>query len=124
MSDMPNIYPFQRVPSSPKAAVPGATKNVSQHKKNARAKPTTLQWFVYLKVAGMVLAGFLLARAQILGGLYPFAPAYLAACAVIYPKKGVAVSVPVLLGLLTSLWGTTFFAYLAMTAILAVVFSL
>lgn len=81
----------------------------------------------YIKAGKMILLGgaaFLLSRASILGGLYPFAPAFMAAVLVSYPRKGAAFFLPAALGLYTVLSGRLFLVYAAVTALLAIIFLL
>ena len=70
------------------------------------------------------LCGFLLSRAQILGGLYPFGPAFLGAASLVYPRKGAIYLIPVLLGMATAMEGAIFFVYAAMCCLLTVIFLL
>ncbi|MBQ6807846.1 MAG: stage II sporulation protein E [Firmicutes bacterium] len=72
----------------------------------------------------MSLCAFLLARAQILGGLYPFGPAFLGAASLVYPKKGAIYLLPVLLGMFTAMDGPIFLVYAAMCCLLTVIFLL
>ena len=78
MSDTPRIYPFKRT-TGEAAAKPIFASN---------KKSSTTTYTNILRIALLSIAAFLLARAQILGGLYPFAPGFIAAALVIYPKKG------------------------------------
>ncbi|MCR4963690.1 MAG: stage II sporulation protein E [Firmicutes bacterium] len=65
-----------------------------------------------------------MARAQVLGGLHPFAPAFLGAAMVVYPKRGAVYSIPVLCGYGAAVSGQAFFVYLSIVALLAIVFLL
>ncbi|MDO4581197.1 MAG: stage II sporulation protein E [Bacillota bacterium] len=114
MSDSPRIYPFKRT-ASELAVTPAFS--LAQR---ARAASSVR----YARLLLLAAAAFLLARAQILGGLYPFAPAFLAAAAVVYPRRGVVFALPMLLGLLTALQGKYLLVYVAIIALLAAVFLL
>lgn len=113
MSEAPKIYPFKR---GGEAAVRPSFA--------AQGRLGTLRAALVLRVFLMSLACFLLARAQILGGLYPFGPAVLAAAAVVYPKKGAFFALPVLLGLYTAMNWQFFLVYSAIVVLLSVVFLL
>ena len=114
MSDSPKIYPFKR--NSDTAAV----QPVYKAKKQIRAHELAR----YMRITLLAAAFFLMSRAQILGGLYPFAPACLAAACVVYPKKGALFVVPVLLGLITAVEGNLFWIYAAIVVLLTAVFLL
>ena len=118
MSDAPKIYPFKR--SSGAAAAEPAYHGKTQAKSRLKSYRIT----AYLRALAIGSCFFLLARAQILGGLYPFGPACLAAAAVTYPRKGALSAIPVLLGLYSSLQGEFFLVYTAIIALLAVIFQL
>ena len=118
MSDAPKIYPFKR--SSGAAAAEPAYHGKTQAKSRLKSYRIT----AYLRALAIGSCFFLLARAQILGGLYPFGPACLAAAAVTYPRKGALSAIPVLLGLYSSLQGEFFLVYTAIIALLAVIFLL
>ena len=62
------------------------------------------------------------ARAEVLGGLHPFAPACFAAAAVVWPRRGAIFALPVLLGLAMSVAAPDLLAYMAIIAFLSVVF--
>ena len=74
-------------------------------------------------VSAVLLSAFFLisARAQILGGLHPFAPACFAAAAVVWPRRGVAFAIPVLLGLSTVVTAPDLLVYAAVIAFLGTV---
>lgn len=114
MSDTPRIYPFKRT-TGEAAAKPVFASN----KKSSAATYTNI-----LRIALLSIAAFLLSRAQILGGLYPFAPAFIAAALVIYPKKGAIYALPILLGLYTVMKGPIFLVYAAIIVLLTVIFLL
>lgn len=114
MSEAPKIYPYKREANA-QAAQPAYLKK-SKVKSHSASH--------YLSIALMCFAAFLLARAQILGGLYPFGPAFFAAAAVIYPKKGALYALPVILGLYSALEGRMFMVYVAVIALLTVIFLL
>jgi len=115
MSEAPKIYPFKRA-GGEAAARPAYAARRSRLKSYGASQ--------YLRVIGFALAAFLLARAQILGGLYPFGPAFLAAAAVIYPRRGILYALPVLAGLFTVLDGRMLLVYTAVIILLSVVFLL
>lgn len=77
-----------------------------------------------LKATLLAAAFFLMARAEILGGLYPFGPACFAAAAVVWPRKGALYALPVLLGLFSAVSGQSMLVYTAIMVLLAIVFSL
>ncbi|ATW27015.1 stage II sporulation protein E [Candidatus Formimonas warabiya] len=70
------------------------------------------------------LAGFLLGRAQVLGSLLPFGPAYFAALVCSDRKQVVIQAFPVIAGLLTVVSGQQLFCNIGVIGILAVVFLL
>ena len=114
MSDTPRIYPFKRT-TGEAAAKPIFASN---------KKSSTTTYTNILRIALLSIAAFLLARAQILGGVYPFAPGFIAAALVIYPKKGAIYAVPGLLGLYTVMQGQIFLVYAAIIVLLTVIFLL
>lgn len=118
MSDAPKIYPFKRSGSA------AAAEPAYRGKTQAKSRLKNYHIAQYLRMAAIAACFFLLARAQILGGLYPFGPACLAAAAVTYPKKGALAAIPVLLGLYSSLQGRYFLVYTAIIALLSVIFLL
>ena len=112
MANSTKIYPFKRVPEMIKASPePSARKQLRAIKSQQ-----------VLSFLAMGVAAFLFARGVLLGGLYPFGIAFLAATEVIYPKKGALALIPVLLGLYTVLELSYFFVYSAMAILLTVVF--
>ena len=72
----------------------------------------------------MALTGFLLARAEILGGLYPFGPAFLGAIAVTYRRQIMVFILPLLLGVYTVMPVEQLYQYTAIFILLGVIFSL
>ena len=114
MSEAPKIYPFKRN---------GETATV-RPSFSMRKQLRSYQLTKILRISILAVSFFLLARAQILGGLYPFGPACLAAAAVVYPRKGTLAAFPVLFGLFTVLEGRSFWVYTAITLLLVVVFLL
>ncbi len=115
MSDIPQVYPFKRK-SGLNDQQPA--KPCGKHKSMLRNRTLALRFCVFFVV------GFLLARAQVLGGLYPFAPAFFAAVMVTYPKRGAIYALPIVCGFLTVLSGRMFFVYLSIIALLTIVFLL
>ena len=114
MPEHPHIYPFKR---SGEAAAAKPRFSAKQQVRGA----------ALARYARAVLLGacfFLMARAQILGGLYPFGPACFAAAAVVWPRQGAIFALPVLLGLSTVMSGQQLLVYIAIISLLAVVFLL
>ena len=116
MSDTPRVYPFQR--GGEAIAQPSYKP---KKRKRVRSAFLAARW---ASVAALSCCAFLLARAQILGGLHPFGPAFLGAAALVYPKRGAFFLLPVLLGLLTAVEGSIFLVYAAMCCLLTVIFLL
>lgn len=114
MSDAPRIYPFKRGDNAT------AVKPSYEAKKRYKARSLS-RWTIFIVLS---LCGFLLSRAQILGGLYPFGPAFLGAASLVYPRKGAIYLIPVLLGMATAMEGAIFFVYAAMCCLLTVIFLL
>ena len=114
MSDTPRIYPFKRA----------AQEAVAKPLFAAKEKVTTDKYVKILRITLFALAAFLLARAQILGGLYPFAVPFLAAALVTYPKKGAFFVIPILLGLYTVLEGRLLLVYAAIIVMITAIFLL
>jgi len=113
MSETPNIYPFKRT-SDRSCAKP------SYLRKRKAVRGITIG--ALFRVSLLFFAAFLLARAEILGGLYPFGISFLAAAEVVYPKKGAFFLLPVLAGTYASLSSSYFFVYSAMAVLLTVIF--
>ncbi len=114
MSDSPRIYPFKRAAESV-AAKPAFAK---------KSKSSTATYIKVIRIVLLSAAAFLLARAEILGGLYPFAPAFIAAACVIYPKKGALLAIPLLIGLYTAMEPRLFLVYAAIILLLTAIFLL
>jgi stage II sporulation protein E len=114
MSDTPRIYPFKR------PAEEAAAKPVFAAAKKSGAAVSML----VLRIVLISLAAFLLSRAEILGGLYPFAAPFLAAALVTYPKKGAIYIIPVLLGLYSAMDGRILLVYTAIMVLLTAIFLL
>jgi stage II sporulation protein E len=114
MSDTPRIYPFKR------SAEEAMAKPIFSEGK----KSGTTTYTKVIRIILLSLAAFLLARSEILGGLYPFAPPFLAAALVIYPKKGALYIVPILLGLYSVMEGRIFLVYAAIIVLLTAIFLL
>ncbi|MEG1501293.1 MAG: hypothetical protein RR396_04985, partial [Clostridiales bacterium] len=113
MSENPHIYPFKR--RQGEAAVLSA--DILTRAGNAMM---SIPWYMF----GLALAGFLLARAQVLGGLYPFGPAFLASVAVVHKKQGLVFLLPLLLGVYSTMQGQEAVIYSAIYILLAVIFFL
>lgn len=114
MSEIPRIYPFRR----------SSGETVAKPVFASAKKASSAAYATALRVVMLSIAAFLLARAQLLGGLYPFAAAFIAAALVIYPKKGAVYAIPVLLGLYTVMNGPIFLVYAAIIALLTIIFLL
>ena len=112
MSEIPRIYPFRR----------SSGETVAKPVFASAKKASSAAYATALRVVMLSIAAFLLARAQLLGGLYPFAAAFIAAALVIYPKKGAVYAIPVLLGLYTVMNGPIFLVYAAIIALLTIIF--
>lgn len=105
MSENPHIYPFQRPKddSGQNKKTTNTAKNTKIHKTSADTVKPSLQMikklmtadskklFGKLKVLDIVLiiAAFMLGRSEILGDIYPFAPAFVAVSALCHPKNAV-----------------------------------
>ena len=100
MSDAPKIYPFKR----------GSSASIPQPTYGAKRRLRKVSLSHAGTVVSLSICAFLLARAQILGGLYPFGPAFLGAASLVYPRRGAIYLVPVLLGLLSAMQGAIFFS--------------
>ncbi|MGI5891448.1 MAG: stage II sporulation protein E [Bacillota bacterium] len=116
MVENPRIHSISR--NEGKAAVISAGKIGSKSK--IRAKSANIPW----QIIGLAVVGFLLARAEILGGLYPFAPAFLAVIAITYKKQGIYALIPIFIGFLTVMGGQQLFVYTGIIFLLAIIFSL
>ena len=114
MPEHPHIYPFKRVTET---AIAKPRTGLKRRARAAAAENAA-------KCALLSVVFFIIARAQILGGLHPFGPACFAAAAVVWPRKGTLFALPVLLGLLTVADGQTMLVYTAVIVLLAIVFSL
>ncbi|MDO4732847.1 MAG: stage II sporulation protein E [Bacillota bacterium] len=114
MADAPRIYPFRR----------DAKRSIPQPGYSARRRIKVVGLSDLATMLSLSFCAFLLARAQILGGLYPFGPAFLGAASLVYPKKGAVYLLPVLLGMFSAMKGPIFLVYAAMCCLLAVIFLL
>ena len=114
MPEHPHVYPFKRVTET------AIAKPRAGRKRRARVAAAEN----VAKCSLLAVVFFLMARAQILGGLHPFGPACFAAAAVVWPRRGTLFAIPVLLGLLTVTDGQAMLVYIAVIALLAIVFSL
>ncbi len=97
MPENPQVYPFRRNEN----AVPTGTAGSSSIAA-ALTSPKKAWKISYLTVAFMI-AGFFLGRAEILGGLYPFGPAFAVAATLQYRRSGFLYVLPVLAGQIMSL---------------------
>ncbi|NLF80817.1 MAG: SpoIIE family protein phosphatase, partial [Clostridia bacterium] len=114
MSDTPRIYPFKR----PAEGVAAKPVFAAARKSGAITLAQALRFIL------IAFAAFLLSRAGILGGLYPFAAPVLAAALVTYPKKGALLIIPVLIGLYTAMEGRILLVYAAIMVLLTAIFLL
>ena len=114
MPEQPHVYPFKRIGE--------AAVNRPRQRIKGRTRPFVLAEIA--KAAVYAILFFITARAEIMGGLFPFAPACLAAAAVVWPRKGTLFAIPILLGLLTVADKSIFFIYAAVIALLTIIFML
>jgi stage II sporulation protein E len=100
----------------------GAAINVGKINPRIKAKigTTHISW----QIVALAITGFLLARAEILGGLYPFIPAFLAVTAMTYKKQGVYILIPIFIGFLTVMGAQQVLVYSALVILLAIIFSI
>ncbi len=121
VSENPHIYPFKRESTSPpQATLLPQGQEAFKSPVLTQGRSLSLPWVII----ALALTGFLFARSQVLGGLYPFGPAFLAAISVKQRKQGLFYLLPVLLGLSSSMRGQDLFVYSAIYLLLAVVFFL
>lgn len=110
MQELSRVYPFRREE--------GAKPTVSRLQ---QLLSDPLQLLQLLAMAAVFLC---ISRAQMLGALYPFAPALLAAAAATYGRPGIVAAVPLLLGLATVLPLADLFTYGAILLLLSMIFLL
>ena len=111
MLQLPHFYPFKRMDATA----------VAKPRLRRRGKERKLVASRALSALLLSVIFFISSRAQILGGLHPFAPACLAAAAVVWPRRGVAFAIPVLLGLTTVVAAPDLLVYVAVIAFLVMV---
>ncbi len=117
--------------SQPNQDSPGVLNKFPLFKKAAEAgsvaagKPAVKSYGMHLSWQLLVfsLAAFLLARAELLGGLYPFAPAVLAALIVCYRARGLIYVIPILVGFITVMSGSEILLYAIICALLGMFFT-
>ena len=114
MPEHPHIYPFKH--SGGTAASPSRALR--------RKRERTEAALHIAKRAALGVVFFIIARAQIIGGLHPFGPACFAAAAVVWPRKSIPLALPVLLGLFTVTGGQDMLVYAAIIVLLSFVFLL
>ena len=85
MPEHPHVYPFKRVTET------AIAKPRAGGKRRARVAAAEN----VAKCSLLAVVFFLMARAQILGGLHPFGPACFAAAAVVWPRRGTLFAIPV-----------------------------
>ena len=105
MSENTQVYPFRR-------------EKRAKDKRATGIKIKALPWELIIWAA----AAFFLARASLLGGLYPFIPAFVAAAVINFSRKSLFFVLPVLLGLYTAMSGAMLIAYTIITVTLTAVF--
>lgn len=121
MSENPHVYPFKRESAGPQqTAIFPPLNEKARGSVYPHSRSMTSIWAILL----ISMAGFLLSRSSILGGLYPFGPAFLAAVSVRQRKYGLFYLIPVILGLVSVMRGQDLFVYSAIYVLLAVVFFL
>ncbi|MGI6065080.1 MAG: stage II sporulation protein E [Bacillota bacterium] len=117
MSGNPQVYVFQR----------GETDNTAgaqKRKKKIKLPCISLAGIPVLSRETLFFAiiGFLLSRAEVLGSLLPFGPAYFAALMCLDRKQVLIQAVPVIAGLLTIVSGQQFLCNAGVIVILVIVF--
>lgn len=121
VSENPHIYPFKResiASPQPRFYPPAAER--PQAPPISQSRTLSLPWMMII----LALSGFLFARSQVLGGLYPFGPAFLAAISVRQRRQGLLYLLPMLLGLFSIMRGQELFVYAAIYLLVAAVFFL
>jgi len=91
MPENPQVYPFRRNESTMPSGA--AASSIA----TALAPPKKAWKISYLTVA-LMFAGFFLGRAEILGGLYPFGPAFVVAATLQYRRSSFLYVLPVFAG--------------------------
>ncbi|MDD2496820.1 MAG: stage II sporulation protein E [Desulfitobacteriaceae bacterium] len=117
MSGNPQDYVFQRRGTDNKA-------EPQKRKKKIKLPCISLAGIPILSRETLFFAmiGFLLSRAEVLGSLLPFGPAYFAALVCLNRKQVVVQAFPVIAGLLTIVSGQQFLCNAGVIAILMIVF--
>ena len=105
MSENTQVYPFRR-------------ERQVKVKRSAGTRIRSLPWDLVI----WAVSAFFLARANLLGGLYPFIPAFVAAAVINFSRKSLFFVLPVLLGLYTAMSGTMLVAYTIITVTLTAIF--
>lgn len=114
MSTNPQIHPYRR------------QEEEDMLKEEKVGIPFPGVWGISLGVQQLIvlsLMGFLMSRAQLLGGLHPFAPAFLAAVAVSYRRQAISLILPVAVGLYTAMPLADFWVYLAIISVASALFA-
>lgn len=114
MSTNPQIYPFRR------------QEEENMLKEETVGIPFKAMWGLSLGVQQLLVLsfmGFLMSRAQLLGGLHPFAPAFLAAVAVSYRRQAISLVLPVAVGLYTAMPLNQFWVYLGIICVASGLFA-
>ncbi len=114
MSENPQVYPFKRQEEASDLAY------APLHAPGKKIWQAVTQFNV--QVVFFIAAAFLFSRAQLLGGLYPFGPAFIGAVATLYRRQGFLIALPVLAGYYTIVSGMEFYPYLAICVLLAIIF--
>lgn len=99
MPENPQVYPYRR---NEETATADGPQLMAKAVRSAAAKRS---WQIEPLTVALVIAGFFLGRAEILGGLYPFGPAFVAAVTLQYRKTSILFVLPVLVGELMVLQG-------------------
>lgn len=117
MSDDPQVYAYQRQSAKLDQKPPEAKKKIKIPRITIPALPV-------LSKESLILAilGFVLSRAEVLGNLLPFGPAYFAALVYCDKKQVPIQSIPVAVGLMSILSGQELFSNIGVIAVLAVIF--
>lgn len=111
MPENPQVYPYRRNEETATADGPQLMA------KAVRSVATKRSWRIEPLTVALVIAGFFLGRAEILGGLYPFGPAFVAAVTLQYRRTSFLFVLPVLVGELMVLQGKAW-PYLAISLLI------
>lgn len=115
MATNPQIYPFRR--QEEENLLHGETVGIPM-KKGVKGISLGIQQLAVLSVMG-----FLMSRAQLLGGLYPFAPAFIAAVGVSYRRQALSLLLPVAVGLYTAMPLSALWVYLCIIGVVSGLFA-